>query len=135
MTPHPCDLTSDRILDYIDQHFAEAISPRHVAGALHYSLCHLTHVARKVLGASISELILQRRIAAAQTLLSESALPVSAVARRVGFTDGAYFSRRFARATGASPTTWRKIHRAPRQRARCHACGGILSHSRQQSAS
>lgn len=135
MTPHPPDLTSDRILDYIDQHFAEAISPCHVAGALHYSLCHLTHVARRMLGASISELILERRIAAAQDLLAESALPVSAIARQVGFADGAYFSRRFARATGASPTTWRNVHRTPRQRARCHACGRILSHSRQQSAS
>jgi len=131
MMPHPCDLTSDRILDYIDQHFAEAISPRHVACALHYSLCHLTHVARKMLGASISELILQRRIAAAQDLLAESALPVSAIARQVGFVDGAYFSRRFARATGASPTRWRNVHRAQRQRARCHACGRILSHNRQ----
>lgn len=135
MMPHPCDLTPDRILNYIDEHFAETISPRHVAGALHYSLCHLTHVARKMLGASISELILQRRISAAQALLAESALPVSAIARQVGFADGAYFSRRFASATGASPTRWRKIHRAPPQHARCHACGRILSHSRRQSAS
>ncbi len=126
MLTHSTELTPDRILDFIDRHFTKPITPRDVASAMHYSLCHLTHVARKTLGASVSDLILARRIAAAQHLLAESTLPVSAVARQVGFADNAYFSRRFSRATGASPSAWRKLHRKPSVRVRCHACGTIL---------
>lgn len=126
MVPQVHELTPERIVRYIDEHFCEPIAPRDVAAAMHYSLCHLTHVAHKTLGASVSDLILQRRIAAAQRLLVESALPVCAVARKVGFTDSAYFSRRFSRATGASPSRWRKLERQPRLTSRCHACGTVL---------
>lgn len=123
MAPQLLELTPQRIQHYIDQHFAEPITPRDVAAGMHYSLCHLTRVARKTLGVSVSDLILHRRIAAAKRLLSESSLPVSSVAHRVGFTDIAYFSRRFTRATGASPSRWRQLHRQADAPARCHACG------------
>lgn len=119
-------LTPEPILRYIDQHFAQPITPRDVAAAMHYSLCHLTHVARKTLGASVSDLILQRRIQAAQHMLAGSTLPISAVAHRVGFTDVAYFSRRFSRATGVSPSRWRRMHGPAVSPARCHACGTVL---------
>jgi AraC-like DNA-binding protein len=120
------DLTPDRILSYVDSHFAEPITPRDVAAAMNYSLCHLTHVARRHLGASIGDLILARRIAAAQRLLAESTLPVAAIAQEVGFSDVAYFSRRFSRETGASPTYWRKAHATGGLQRRCHACGTLL---------
>jgi AraC-like DNA-binding protein len=111
MDAHPRELTPERIVQYIDQHFREPITPRDVADAMHYSLCHLTHFARKALGAPVSDLILHRRIAAAQRLLAESALPVSMVAHQVGFADIAYFSRRFSQATGAAPSRWRSRRR------------------------
>lgn len=121
------DSTPDRIRHYVDQHFAEPITPRDVAAAMHYSLCHLTHVARKTLGVSVSDLIFQHRIEAAKSLLTESTLPVTVVARRVGFRDIAYFSRRFTRAVGVSPSRWRllqfKKNVAP---PRCHVCGTEL---------
>lgn len=123
MLQYDGELTPERIVDYIDHHFAQPIAPRDVAAAMHYSLCHLTHVARKSLGASIGDLILARRIFAAQQLLAESVLPVALVAQAVGFTDTAYFSRRFSRATGASPSRWRKIHENTRAHRRCLACG------------
>lgn len=124
------DLTPDRILNYVDSHFADAITPRDVAAAMNYSLCHLTHVARKHLGASVGDLIIARRIAAAQRLLVESALPVATIAQEVGFSDVAYFSRRFSRATGASPSYWRKLHATAALQRRCHACGTLLPRER-----
>lgn len=125
MVTQPRDLTPDRILQYVDQHFNEPITPQDVAKAMHYSLCHLTHIARRTLGGSVSDLLLQRRIRAAQRLLAESTLPVSMVAHQVGFTDTAYFSRRFSQATGASPSRWRRAH-GTTPAARCHACGTVL---------
>lgn len=119
------ELTPERLLQFIDEHFREPITPRAVATSLHYSLCHLTHLARKTLGGSVSDLILQRRIAEAQRLLAESTLPITMVARQVGFTDIAYFSRRFSRAAGVSPSRWRRTH-GTGQPKRCHACGTVL---------
>ena len=126
MVAPTCELTPERILAFVDRHFCEPIAPRDVASALHYSLCHVTHVARKSLGVSLTELIFRRRIAEAQRLLAETALPVCTVAKRVGFADGAYFTRRFTRASGTSPTLWRRRHARRAARSHCHACGAAL---------
>lgn len=117
-------LATQRVLAYIDAHFNEPIAPRDVAAALHYSLCHLTHVTRKSVGCSVSELLIRRRIEAARKLLEETSAPVAWIATSVGFTDMAYFSRRFSQQTGASPSNWRKVHRKRMRLQRvCDACG------------
>jgi AraC-like DNA-binding protein len=126
MVAQHIELTPQAILDYVDRHFAEPISPRDVAAAMHYSLCHVTHVARRYLGAPVSELILQRRIEAARRLLEESTMPIALVAAQVGFGDVAYFSRRFSQAAGVAPSQWRKLHRHSPHGSRCHACGTAL---------
>lgn len=117
------DLTQARILAYIDANYQRAIAPHDVARALNYSLSHLTHRTRALLGASIGDLLLQRRLNAARHLLSETTLPVSRIAVCVGFTDVAYFSRRFSQDVGMSPSQWR---RAQLHTAVCHACGRAL---------
>lgn len=122
------DLTPERILHYIDAHYEKPITPRDVAAALNYSLCHLTHVTQKTLGTSLGDLLFRRRIERARQLLETTGLPVSRIAARVGFTDLAYFSRRFSQETGTSPTRWRKLHGRPAHPPLrfCKACGGAL---------
>jgi AraC-like DNA-binding protein len=41
-------------------------------------------------------------------LLSDTGLPVGAIAERLGFSSQAYFARRFRKETGFSPTVWRR---------------------------
>jgi AraC-like DNA-binding protein len=120
------ELTPDRILQYIEAHFEEPIAPHDVAAALHYSLCHVAHVARRTLGVPVKDLIMRRRMEAARRLLEESDMPISHIAAQVGFADLAYFSRRFAQATGAPPTRWRKLHRQPTAYGRCRTCGNVV---------
>jgi AraC-like DNA-binding protein len=48
------------------------------------------------------------RIAQAQELLRASALPIAAIAERLGYRDGADFARQFARVTGRSPRAYRR---------------------------
>lgn len=123
-------LTPERILHYIEAHYHEPITPRDVAAALHYSLCHLTHVTQRTLGASPGDLLLRRRIAKARRLLQETALPVARIAARVGFTDLAHFSRRYSQVMGVSPTQYRKVYgRAARHRCVCRGCGRALPFS------
>jgi AraC-like DNA-binding protein len=121
------ELTPERIVRHIDANFHQPITPRDVASAMNYSLCHLTHLTRKYLGCSVGDLLLKRRLQAARQLLIETGLTVSHVAARVGFTDLAYFSRRFSQEIGASPSQWRKLERGRAQaRPFCHACGRVL---------
>jgi AraC-like DNA-binding protein len=120
-------VTIERILTFIDAHFDKPIGPRNVAAAMNYSRGHLTHVTRKTLGCSVGELILRRRIDAACHMLEDSLAPVTWIAARVGFSDVAYFSRRFSQQMGTSPSHWRKLHHIGDDSLRlCPACGRPL---------
>jgi AraC-like DNA-binding protein len=91
----------------IDRHRGESLSLRDVADELGITPGHLTTVVRRRTGRTVQEWIIERRMAEARSLLSDTELPVAEVARRVGMTDPGYFSRQFRRAHGASPREWR----------------------------
>ncbi|MFF2627475.1 AraC family transcriptional regulator [Kitasatospora griseola] len=57
---------------------------------------------------SPKEYLLTVRLNEAKHLLAASELPVSAVARRVGYQDPAYFTRLFTRRVGVAPTVFRQ---------------------------
>ena len=58
-------------------------------------------------GLSPAQYITDFRVNAACRLLEETELPVSAVARSVGYNDSLYFSRIFHKTKGVSPTEYR----------------------------
>ncbi|ROQ04454.1 AraC-like DNA-binding protein [Rathayibacter sp. PhB93] len=62
-------------------------------------------------GASPIELFLRIRVDEAKALLSEGDLPVSAVARAVGYEDPGYFTRVFRARVGVTPSEFRSRHR------------------------
>jgi AraC family transcriptional activator of pobA len=62
---------------------------------------------RRRTGRAVQEWIIERRMAEARSLLADTELPVSEIARRAGMSDPGYFSRLFHRAHGASPRQWR----------------------------
>jgi AraC-like DNA-binding protein len=95
------------VFDVIDRRYAEPLSLRDVAGELGVTPGHLTTVVRRRTGRTVGEWIIERRMAAARGLLTETDLPVAEVARRVGVSDPGYFSRLFSRTHGTSPRKWR----------------------------
>ena len=68
---------------------------------------HLTTVVRRRTGRTVQEWIIERRMAEARSLLSDTELPVAEIAWRVGMFDPGYFSRQFRRTHGVSPREWR----------------------------
>jgi AraC family transcriptional regulator, transcriptional activator of pobA len=95
------------VFTVIDQRLSEPFSLRDVASELGMTPGHLTTVVRRRTGRTVQEWIIERRMAEARTLLSETTLPVAEIARRVGISDPGYFSRLFRRTHGASPRNWR----------------------------
>jgi AraC family transcriptional activator of pobA len=95
------------VFTVIDRHRGESLSLRDVAGELGMTPGYLTTVVRRRTGRTVQEWIIERRMAEARTLLSNTELSVGEIARRVGMSDPGYFSRLFRRTHGASPRQWR----------------------------
>jgi AraC-like DNA-binding protein len=61
------------------------------------------------MGTTPSAYILQQRLArAAELLIANPAVSVTAIAFDLGFSDSGYFARCFRTAFGATPTQWRQ---------------------------
>lgn len=101
-----------RVIDYIRAHIANpAMTLTDAAAAAFLSPNYLTHLLRKETGNSFSELVLERRMRLARTHLMNSSKPLSHIAEICGFTDEAYFSRRFRKAHGMPPGQFRRERR------------------------
>ena len=77
------------------------------AGALGVSVPHLSRSCRELLGRSAARVIQDRLMIEARRDLVYTAMSISQISFRLGFTDPAYFSRFFARRAGVSPSDYR----------------------------
>lgn len=96
------------VFDVIERRFAEPLSLRDVAGSVGVTPGYLTTLVRKRTGRTVVDWIIERRMAQARRLLTETDLPVSDIGRRVGLPDPGYFARVFRRDNGVPPRAWRQ---------------------------
>jgi AraC-like DNA-binding protein len=97
----------------VARHYRRALTLAVVAGALASSPRQLQRAYEQFGESTFSEDLLARRMAAAAELLIEQrAIPVSDVARLVGYRQGSHFAAAFRRRYGLSPARFRE--RAPR---------------------
>jgi len=95
------------VTDYIRTSLHEIPDYRQLARLASLSYCQLFRLFKRELGLSPQQYIEQQRISCAKKLLSADRLTVKEVAAQVGFSNQLYFSRRFQKATGLSPTQYR----------------------------
>jgi len=98
---------TQRIIEYIDEHYAASLSLRDVAERFGYSANHLTNTFSRSTGTPITAWIIKRRIMAAQRLLSDHDMDVAGACEAVGFNDLCYFTRQFVRHVGVTPGRFR----------------------------
>jgi AraC family transcriptional activator of pobA len=83
------------------------------ADRLGVSVRHLNQCVRAATGLTASETIHQRVHLEARRLLLTTALSVSAIAERLGFSDVPYFIRFFKRRAAQTPGEFRAAHKSP----------------------
>lgn len=92
---------------FIDARFAEPLTTSQLAESLSISKRQVERILRREYGMTLSELLSQRRLAAAQKLLDTTDLPVQEIALRVGFHSPSSFSHAFRKQLGLSPIQYR----------------------------
>ncbi|RCS87795.1 helix-turn-helix domain-containing protein [Brachybacterium alimentarium] len=100
-----------RVLEHLDAHLTEELEVRQLAAVAHLSPSRLSHLFTEQVGTSITRYVQDQRMELAARLLEMTGEPVAEVARRVGYQDALYFSRRFRSRHGASPSAYRAQHR------------------------
>jgi len=94
-------------LEYIEANLSQDVSLAEVANASATSVSSLTRGFRTALGISPHRWVQSRRIALAQRLIYDSAIPLNEVAISCGFADQSHLTRVFMRNTGSPPAAWR----------------------------
>lgn len=94
-------------LRYIEEHYADA-KLEDIAAELYISPTSLTRALKAQTGKSFKTLVHDQRIHEACRLLEDTTLPVSAVAKSVGYSNLTFFYQLFERLRGCSPAEWRE---------------------------
>jgi AraC-like DNA-binding protein len=98
---------------FIHQHYRQPITLDDLAREANLSPTHFARVFKKQFQVSPMYYVIQKRIAVACSLLTESAMPIKEISAAVGYDDPYYFSRLFKKLTGVNPTTYRQRRLRP----------------------
>ena len=100
--------SAKRIIDY---NFNKNITVKDISNMLYLSPEHLTRQFTDRYRLSPKEYLIEKRIAFAKKLLTESTACIREISNSVGYEDQLYFSRIFKKKTGLSPLEFRKQSR------------------------
>lgn len=95
----------------IDARFPEPLLLDDIAREVARSPSQLTRVVRQLTGETVMHWLDERRMVEARHLLLETDETVELIADQVGYGDIRHFRRRFRRAHGMPPQTWRQLNR------------------------
>ena len=94
---------------YITEHLAEEISCESICERFEISRTSLYQLSNEVYGVGIASHIRNARMEKARQLLSDTDLPVRAVAMECGIRDYNYFGKMFRKSTGYTPGEYRRL--------------------------
>lgn len=109
---HSLQTTESTLVQAIKRHVKERIQEKiplaWISKFTFFSISYCEYAFKKETGMSITDYILQERIALAKRLILENHYPLKQIAEMVGFNDYNYFSRTFKKRTGYTPTEFVK---------------------------
>jgi AraC family transcriptional regulator len=96
-----------RVVDYVEARLDDRITVQDLADLAQLSTAHFTRAFRQATGEAPHHFILSRRVARVRQLLRETALDLTTVAIRAGFSSHAHMTSAFRRLTGVAPAAYR----------------------------
>lgn len=101
---HPSILAA---IEYMEEHISDKLTIRQVSERVGYHPVYFSNLFKQEAGLSYSDFLTALRIQYAKELLKSGNTPLHEIADQCGFADLAYFSNKFKRVTGMSPSQWR----------------------------
>ena len=98
---------TEQLRSYLSEHYTEKISLDELSSRFYLSKFYLTKLFKEQYGVTISDYILDLRIHHAKELLRFSNTSLEEIASECGFYDLPYFSRKFKKAEGITPSAYR----------------------------
>ena len=103
---------SDRIVEYIRQHFSDPdLSRQSIADAFHVSYSTVGVAIKSRLPGGLSNYVQELRLESAKELLAFGSDPIESVAAQCGFASYIHFHKTFKKNTGTTPGDYRKEKR------------------------
>ena len=97
--------------ELMEQHYQDGIEIEDVAQKLHISTPYLSHIFKKQFQYTAIQYLSHLRIGEAQTILTETQMPISDIAYHIGYNSANNFYIAFKRITGISPSQYREVYR------------------------
>nr|WP_288974046.1 helix-turn-helix domain-containing protein [uncultured Blautia sp.] len=95
-------------LEYMDLNYKKNLKLGEVAEHVGMSESYFSRYFKRVMGEGFSEYLNKIRVEKAKDLLKEQRITMQETAERVGYSNGAYFTRIFKNLTGMSPKAFQK---------------------------
>lgn len=102
----------EEALNIIEGAYCDSITVQGIADHLCLNRSYLHRQFKAVMGISIQDYLLDRRIRQACVLLKNTDLPIQVVARSVSYQDALHFSKLFRQKKGVSPSEYREQKRS-----------------------
>ena len=110
--PHnPVASRMKRFLEYIENHYATAITLDELAKSAHVSKSECLRCFRASLDTTPHQYLLEYRLSKACALLRHTDEPVTGISQKTGFGQTSHFGKCFREKTGLSPSNYRKQSR------------------------
>lgn len=103
--------TQVNIIDYINNHYMNDISPKKIAQYFNISYSQLYKLCISKFNSSPKKIITNHRIRVAVDLLIDSDNTIKEIAQKVGYKDEFLFSKTFSKTLGYCPSKFRKLNK------------------------
>jgi YesN/AraC family two-component response regulator len=101
-------MVKEMIKNYIHAHYAEDISMNDLAMKMNYSEAYFCKLFKQCFKMNFTTYLANHRMEKAKSMLEDPLTNVKVVGISCGYPDSNYFARVFKRATGLTPTEYRK---------------------------
>ena len=108
MAPHRLRKAVNLIDEHLSTEQEGRIALRVVAREVGMSYFHFSRAFKQSMGMTLTNYIAERRIERAKRLMQDTALPISEIALRSGFSSQSHFTTSFRRFAGITPRSFRK---------------------------